>query len=279
MTTSPPGAIYCRRLPTFEGSASLALAGAEAILDALRANAVPAIRWYVVDPPAVILGASQSSRAVDMAACRRLALPVVKRAAGGTVVLADGGLLGLDIVLPRQHPLVLSDLTRSYEWLGATWLRALRALGVEAELVSIGRARAKAAEAGEALLARLACFGGLSPFEVTMGDRKVVGLAQVRRGHGVLLQCGILLRWSPHPLADLLTVDVDDRRHLDRTLGERIAAARDHRGRPLERDAVVATMEAQLIEGGLRLTPDGMTADEDAIGRQLAAGRYSPLAE
>lgn len=266
-------------MPTFEGSAPLALAGAEAMLEGLRTAAVPAIRWYAIDPPAVIIGASQSAAAVNMAACRRLGLPVVKRAAGGTVVLADSGLLGLDIALPRHHPLVLSDLTRSYEWLGAAWVRALQGLGVAAESVSIGRARAGATENGVACLARLACFGGLSPFEVTVDGRKVVGLAQVRRGHGALFQSAILLRWSPFPLADILAVAEAERGHLVEALEARIAAALDRRGRPLERDAVVAALEARLVEGGLRLENAQMTAEEDAIARQLAAGRYSPLAD
>jgi lipoate-protein ligase A len=276
MTTSPSSATHCRRLPTFTGSAPLALAGAEAMLDGLRTSEVPAMRWYVVDPPAVIIGASQNSGAVDMAACRCLSLPVVKRAAGGTVVLADGGLLGLDIVLPRHHSLVLADLTRSYEWLGTAWLRALRALGVEADLVSIERARASAAEEGDARLARLACYGGLSPFEVTVGARKVVGLAQVRRGQGVLFQSGVLLRWSSRPLADVLAVEPAERQPLVAALEARIAAARDGHGRTLARDAVIATMEAQLIEAGLRLHDAEMTVDEDAVALQLAIGRYGP---
>jgi lipoate-protein ligase A len=257
----------------------MALAGAEAMLEGLRACAEAAIRWYVVNPPAVIVGASQNSEAVDMAACRRLGLPVVKRAAGGTVVLADDGLLGLDIVLPRQHPLVMSDLTRSYEWLGEIWVQALRTLGVQADLVAIERARADAGEGGASRLARLACFGGLSPFEVTTYGKKVVGLAQVRRGHGVLFQSGILLRWSPYPLADVIAIEPADRQQLAAALDARIDFARDHRGRSPAREAVIAAVEAQLTERSLQLVDDLMTVDEEAVAQQLAAERYGPLDE
>jgi lipoate-protein ligase A len=44
-----------------------------------------------------------------------------------------------------------------------------------------------------------ACYGGLSPWEVVVGQRKLVGLAQVRRSTGILLVAGLLLSqpdWS-----------------------------------------------------------------------------------
>ena len=66
---------------------------------------------------------------------------------------------------------------------------------------SIARARADRARPGPAADA---CFGGLSPFEVTAAGRKVVGLSQTRRGAGALLQAGILMSLDPGLLARLM---------------------------------------------------------------------------
>jgi lipoate-protein ligase A len=56
-----------------------------------------------------------------------------------------------------------------------------------------------------------ACFGGLSPWEVVVGQRKIVGLAQVRRRTGVLLASGTLISPPDWPLlCDALGSDPAD---------------------------------------------------------------------
>jgi lipoate-protein ligase A len=49
-----------------------------------------------------------------------------------------------------------------------------------------------------------ACYGTLSPYEVVVGQRKVVGLDMIRRRAGSLLQAGVLLHWDTATLARLL---------------------------------------------------------------------------
>src|SRR5205823_5806158 len=84
-------------------------------------------------------------------------------ASGGTAVLADEDVLGLDVVLSPDDPLWESDLTQSYRWLGEAWCEALRYLGIPATLVSVQEARADARDTSEeAGLARAACFAALA---------------------------------------------------------------------------------------------------------------------
>ena len=52
--------------------------------------------------------------------------------------------------------------------------------------------------------ADVACFGGLSPYEVLAGGRKVVGLSQARRRQGTLLQAGVLMELDAARLARVL---------------------------------------------------------------------------
>jgi lipoate---protein ligase len=268
-----------RRLPAYHGAAPGALAGAEAMVEGLGARGRPAIRWCTTAPPALYLGASQKPAAVDAAACRAAGLAVYKRASGGTVVLADEGLLGLDVVVPPHDPLWLDDLTQSYRWLGAAWTEALRSVGVPASLVSVQAARADARDVREeARLARAACFGALSPFEVTVQGRKVVGLAQVRRRTGALFQAAVLLRWVPAQLSALLALPQDERSRLGAALHARAVGLDEYLARPVSRAAIIAAVEAALSARGLTLEDDAWTPAEQDLTARLIAERYQPLA-
>jgi lipoate-protein ligase A len=179
---------------------------------------------------------------VDEAACRAAGVPVLRRASGGGLVLWDAGLLSLDAALPRGHRLAPDDVVAAYEWLGRAAADGLRRLGVPAEVVGIAEARA----APRHRLAARACFGALSPFEVVAGGRKVVGLAQVRRRSGALLQAGFALRLDAGRLAALLDLG-PERESFAAALRDR-AAGQDEVGPAPRAPAVIAAVEAALAE-------------------------------
>jgi lipoate-protein ligase A len=98
-------------------------------------------------------------------------------------------------------------VVEAYRWLGLVWAATLRQFGLDARVVSVSEARAAVTPPPElAPAVRLACFGTLSPYEVVVAGRKVVGLAQVRR-RNVLLQSGLHLRFDAVGLALLLAPD------------------------------------------------------------------------
>jgi lipoate-protein ligase A len=191
----------------------------------LAAAAQPALRWYWAREPALILGVFQAEELVNREACAARGIPVVRRRSGGTGVLAGPPLLSLDLALPPGHPLALPDVTESYHWLGRAWLTTLETLGVRgARLVPIAEVRAAPGRPlrrlpadgmiADADLVRLACFGSLSPYEVAVGPRKLVGFSQVRRRSGALFQVGLPLIWEADLLAELLAVYPADRARL-----------------------------------------------------------------
>jgi lipoate-protein ligase A len=169
-------------------------------------------------------------------------VPVLRRASGGGPVLWDAGLLSLDVALPRGHRLAPDDVVAAYEWLGRAAADGLRRLGIPAEVVGIAEARA----APPHRLAARACFGALSPFEVVAGGRKVVGLAQVRRRSGALLQAGFALRLDAGRLAALL--DLGSEREAFATALRDRAAGLDEVGPAPAAPAVIAAVEAALAE-------------------------------
>jgi lipoate---protein ligase len=163
----------------------------------------PVVSWSQVTAPALVLGRSGTPAPLDHDALAAAGVVVVGRSSGGGPVLWDRDLLALDVVLPRAHRLSVRDVVLAYRWLGEAIADALRSRGVgDVEVIGVERAR-EAVPGGAAD----ACFGGLSPFEVLAGGRKVVGLSQTRRRTGTLLQAGLPLRLDAEGLTRMMGRD------------------------------------------------------------------------
>ena len=142
---------------------------------------------------------SKCSSAPPAAVPCRQDVEVLVRAAGGGAVLVGPWMLGLSALLPAAHPLAACGPVPSYRWLGECLAQSLQQVGVAATTLSPDALRARRGER-PALALDWACFGGLSPWEVLVGERKIAGLAQVRRRQGVLLVAGVLLQPPPWTL-------------------------------------------------------------------------------
>jgi lipoate---protein ligase len=261
-----------RRLPPSIGPADLELAGGPALLAGVEQIGVPALRWYSMNPSALIVGSSQRLDEIEQAACASAGLRIHRRRSGGGAVLS-ADMLMLDLVLPRVHPLYMDDVTESYRWIGEVWAMALRELGVDANVVSVGAARADS-QALDPLVRRV-CFGGLSPYEVVVGQRKLVGLAQARRRAGTLYQVGIYLRWAPQRTAALLAATPGERVALEQQLAARVAGLEQLCDTPSAE--VIATVESALAhKAGFVLSDDGWS-DAEVAARAADVGRYAAI--
>lgn len=271
-----------RWMPLLVAEGAEQLARTEAMMLAVgEGKASPSLRWYSYSRPALVLGYGQPAHDVDLEACRGRGIPVLRRPAGGAAVLADSGLLGLAVALPLPHPLVTPDVTESYRWLGEVLASGLRELGVRARVVSVAEARADGAAARSDGVGRLrlaACFGSFSPYEVAVGPRKVVGLAQVRRRNVALYQCGVLLRFDGRLLASLLSGASG---HVDLVAQELRARTTDletELGGRVEAGAVVDALSAAFASRlGVRLELAGPTLWELEKAAELQAEKYAPL--
>lgn len=157
----------------------------------------PVFRLWRYRQPVVVLGCSQRRLLAEVDA--HTDLEVLLRESGGGAVLTGPWMLGLSVALPPDHPLVSSSPVGSYRWLGEAIAQTLQGCGVPADAVAPQDLRARVATDAPTG-PDWACFGGLSPWEVLSRGRKIAGLAQVRRAHGVLLVGGVLLDRSPWAL-------------------------------------------------------------------------------
>ena len=155
---------------------------------------VPAERTLMVmhiTQPALVLGSTQDASIVDASPLQRAGVQLARRrSGGGAVLLTPGEHVWIDLVLPADDPLWVDDVESSSWWVGAAWAAALlTGAAVEGE-VHHGTVTDRP-------LGRQVCFASTGPGEVTVGDRKLVGLSQRRTRAGARFQCIVHRRFDP----------------------------------------------------------------------------------
>ena len=126
------------------------------------------IRLYRWKPSAVSIGYFQSlQQEVDLDACERLGIDVIRRITGGGAVFHDyDGEITYSLVAPETDPRMPQDILESYRLICSCIISGLQKLGVDAEFKPVN--------------------------DIMAGGRKISGNAQTRR-HGVVLQHGTIL--------------------------------------------------------------------------------------
>lgn len=179
-----------------------------------------------VTRPALVLGSGQDDVVVDPSRLRSRGIDLARRrSGGGAVLLLPGEHVWLDVVLPAADRLWSDDVTEASWWLGERWAEAVaRASATEvdpldsdpAAELSVHRHGVRGRE-----LARLVCFAGVGPGEVSLDGRKLVGISQRRTRSWVRFQCVIHLRWDPLATLELMAVRPEG---LEQVLQHEVAA-------------------------------------------------------
>ena len=144
------------------------------------------LRLYRWSPPCLSFGRHESvTTRYDRAAIARLGLDVVRRPTGGRAVWHEH-----EVTYAVAAPSTMfGSLRETYCAIHERLAAALRTLGVDAKLAPNGPA-VRLSDSPTS------CFAAPVGGEVVIGDRKVVGSAQVRRGAAFLQHGSILLDGS-----------------------------------------------------------------------------------
>ena len=161
-----------------------------ALLDEADRSGRAFLRLYRWSPPCLSFGRHEpATTRYDRAAIARLGLDVVRRPTGGRAVWHEH-----EVTYAVAAPVAAFGSLR--ETIHARLAAALRALGANAELATDGpTVRLSDGPTG--------CFASPVGGEVLIGDRKVVGSAQVRRGAAFLQHGSILLDGSQDVVAQV----------------------------------------------------------------------------
>lgn len=199
--TAKPWAV----VPLQTGTAEQLLADGVALYQRLDPDDAPTLRWYRSLEPAIVLGRGQRDVVLQPGPDT-----VTARFSGGGAVWMAPDLLCLDVLIPKGHPWFTDRLTDVFDLVGQRWADALRRLGADDVVVHDGPATARRRGTDRERLLAAICYATRGRGEVLWRGRKLVGLAQRRRRHGVMVQCGLLRRWTPQHLLTCLGADPTD---------------------------------------------------------------------
>lgn len=153
----------------------------------------PRWRVWTFDAPAVVLGCAQRAQLEAARTRWPQDWELLLRPSGGGAVLTGPWMVSCSVALPAAHPWLQGRLPDSYQGLGALHVDVLQRLGLPCRALPSDEVAAANARLGPPVA--WACYGSLAPWEVVdlAQGRKLVGLAQRRQRHGVLLVAGTLV--------------------------------------------------------------------------------------
>ncbi|WP_026375362.1 lipoyl protein ligase domain-containing protein [Aestuariibacter salexigens] len=135
----------------------------------------------------VVLGRSQKPTDAMQLRAQQYDVGVCQRLSGGGAVLASEGLVSVSTVIPTAHPMAHNDLIACFQLFGAIWQAALSDLGVPTRVCD------KVDKGPEKH--QWQCFAGASHGELfDTQNRKLVGLAQVRKRHAIAVMMGVYVQ-------------------------------------------------------------------------------------
>ncbi|MBP7096574.1 MAG: lipoate--protein ligase family protein [Spirochaetia bacterium] len=241
-----------RFLETGAGTAAFNMGLDEAVLESVAAGAAPpTLRFYRWEPRAVSVGYFQGlEEEVDLEACARAGVDVIRRATGGGAVY-HAAELTYSIVVPEDHPLVPRDVLESYWILCRGVIEGLGRLGVKADFAPLN--------------------------DVITGGRKVSGNAQTRKLGCVLQHGTVLLEVDVDEMFGLLKVPQEKLRgKLIEDVKQRVTSVSRELGRTIGyAESLDAFKEGFAVALAAELEPAAPTERELARAAEIAAEKYA----
>lgn len=224
-----------------------------AIDESILLNKIPTFRLYGWSPPAVSIGYFQGlEEEVDVRACDEDGIDIVRRLTGGGAVYHDCELT-YSMALPEDS-FISRDILTSYRQICSYIINALNDLDI------------------------VASFHGIN--DILVGDKKISGNAQTRRG-GMILQHGTIilgldakrmfryLKVPTEKLRDKAVEAVKDRVTSISEISEGIGIRVDEE---MIREAILNRL---MQDSGMRVIPGRLTGEERDTAILLAKEKYA----
>ena len=205
--------------------------------------AKPVLRFYQWEPPAVSLGYFQKPEELNPFLKELDNPPLVRRITGGGAIYHYKELTYSIISLPGILPLPTS-VADSYKFLHKPFIQVLNDLGVPAQDNLENECRKVPV-----------CFDSITPFDVTVGEKKILGSAQ-RRHKNYFLQHGSL-PLEPNPFS------------------QRATSIQEELGRTAEPDELILLLKQAVSSHiGIEFEQDNLTEEEQKIISELLETIY-----
>jgi lipoate-protein ligase A len=233
-----------------------------------RSNTLPTLRLYGWTCPSVSLGYFQEvHREIDVIACRRHDIPVVRRPTGGKAVLHDTEVT-YAVVAKEKNPLFSADLMETYRVIARCIADGLARLGMEAHMADDGRSP-------HADSLSSSCFATPARHELLVNNRKICGSAQVR-SRGAFLQHGtILMAFDPLKTCDVMLSHSGDYVKQVERLKRSVTSVIEHAGPSAAVGAVCGSLRKGFEKTlDIELIPGILSPEEETLAAHLMTHKY-----
>jgi lipoate-protein ligase A len=226
----------------------------------------PTIRFYGWRQPSISLGYFQDLRSeVNLDACKRFGIDVVRRPTGGKAVLHESDLTYA--VIARQEGRFEPGILQTYLAISRCLCRALKGWGIPVDYAESGRS-----SPGTYLDA--SCFAKPSRYELLVNGRKICGSAQARSRAAFLQHGSMLIGFNAERTVELLCTNRDSAAQVQ-SLSDSVTCIRDYRlvgdDTPLALSRCME--EAFALEWGISFTGSDITEKERILAEQLSCER------
>lgn len=155
-------------------------------------------RIIQITKPALVLGSNQDPEVVNRPFLDDLGAElVVRRSGGGAVFLEPSAQLWVDLAIPKDDRLFMSDVVKSFFPIGELFLQVFSKVG------DLGLEMHTGNLVGGAI-AKSLCFAGVGPGEITYEGAKLLGISQRRSALGAVFQCTVYSRFPVQQMHNLL---------------------------------------------------------------------------
>jgi lipoate-protein ligase A len=248
-----------RFLNTGVSTASLNMALDQAILAThAGGKCLPTLRVYQWNPPAISLGYFQKRHGIDLAACRRLGIDVIRRPTGGRAVMHIGDLTYS--VIAGTTDGMPSSVIDAYHLICEGLLAGFRTLGFEAELRNLNTKSTRSDN----------CFLTSTSGDILYRGKKFVGSAQTWHGSSMLQHGSIIL--EPYFEMWLSVQEVNHARSVanEETLKYKMTSIKEILGRVPETGGIAATIRngfAQVL--GIEFRECELSSEELSLAGKI----------
>jgi lipoate-protein ligase A len=238
-----------------------------------RSGGPPTIRLYGWLTPAVSIGYFQHvDREIDLPACRKGGVTVVRRPTGGKAVYHDDDLT-YAVIARGNTSLFPPTILETYQVISRCLVRGLHDLGLEAILSAEGRAPRKGS-------LDASCFFVPSLHELLVKGRKICGSAQMR-SRGVFLQQGsLLMSFDPEKTCGVTLSHGEPRARRMQALQGKVTSLYEHLPRSVTKEDVCKSLLGAFQDGWEVAFAEGaLTPEEETLKDHLLETKYHDLAQ
>ncbi len=246
----------------------------EAILLAVaESSAPPTLRFFGWMPPCLSLGYAQPIAEVDLERLRERGWDLVRRPTGGRAILHTDELT-YSVIAPMSEPRVAGGVIESYRRLSRGLMRGLEIMGLR---VRADKEHGENSKLPAPNVKNPVCFEVPSNYEITAGDKKLLGSAQVRKRRVVLQHGTLPLVGDIGRICDALGFDSDEERQRVRArVHQRATTVHDVLGREVGWEEAARAMARGFAEAlNLALEESPLTPSESELAAKLRGEKYA----